>query len=138
MRKVRNQNVKPAMLGRWESFRIRRVALVSYLVGSKDEPPVAQTQRYALAMFCSDECVRAWYPVKKDVLLDCKLMTLEEVSAIKDASTDKTKEILEPLWHNGKIKSLTPGMHPELVRKWKRTVWPFVRSHTPKPAPTGQ
>jgi hypothetical protein len=123
--------------GKWESFRIRRVALVSYITSYKGEQTL-EVRKQALVMFGRGNNVWTWYPVKKDVLLDCKLMTFGEVSTIESATAERVEEILKPLWHDGKIKPLTPGMHPELVRKWKHTVRPFVRKHTPKPAPTGQ
>lgn len=118
--------------GKWESFRVRRVALVNYVPDKKRDLPKGENKKVSLVMYGPKGHVWSWYPVKGDGLLDCKLLSRFEADSI-ELCTGGEVEFLKSFWHEDKTKPLTSGMHQELVRKWKRTVRKFIKVQSSAP-----
>lgn len=74
----------------------------------------------------NDGTVRLWYPIKGGIGIDCRPLAEDEVRSMCPLEEKDLPALLEQLRENGGTLRTSPGMHPELVRKFRRTVRQFI------------
>ena len=117
----------------WKPFKVKEVVVVEYralVVEDGKNPQLKYKKRKGIAMCAKekDGDVWLWYPIRNDVGIDCKLMPADEALTVKHLKDKRVrKKVLRAFVCNNSVKPLSPGMHPELVSKFKRHISPLVR-----------